>query len=196
MSERTAIIVLAAGTASRMGQPKQLLPWRDTTLLQHAVTQAIRVPQTDVYVVAGAYFERVEKKVNSIDIKIVHNVNYREGLGTSIAAGVQAALREDLPYEYIAVTLADQPAVSTEYLTNLIDLATKSESIVATRYGERVGVPAVFPSQFFGRLAQLHGDKGASELLNAQDAPVRRIDPTFDVYDIDTPEDYQRYAGN
>ena len=196
MSERTAIIVLAAGTASRMGQPKQLLPWRETTLLQHAVTQAIRVPQSHVYVVAGAYFKRVEQEVIDLAIKIVHNVNYRGGLGTSIAAGVQAALREDPPYEYIAVTLVDQPAVTTEYLTNLIDLATKSESIVATRYGERAGVPAVFPSEYFGRLAQLKGDKGASELLNAQDAPVRRIDPTFDVYDIDTLEDYQRYAGN
>ena len=196
MPERTAILLLAAGTASRMGQPKQLLPWRGTSLLRHAVLEAQRVPDSEVYLVAGAYFERIVQEVNGLDVSVVRNVDYAEGLGGSIAVGVREVQRTRNPYRHIAVTLADQPAVTTEYLMQLIDCTSASGSIVATRYGDRAGVPAVFPSTYIPQLALLSGDRGASGLLNAPESTVQLIDPPFHLFDIDTPEDYRRHAGN
>ena len=97
---------------------------------------------------------------------------------------------------HILVQLADQPAVTTAYLTELLALAATGPGTVATAYGKRAGVPAVFPAECFGALAALGGDAGAGPLLNSGDVRVRCIHPPFDLFDIDTPEDYHRHEGN
>ena len=193
---KTAVLMLAAGTASRMGRAKQLLSWGDTTLLRYTVLQVLGIGGTDVYVITGAYAQKVSGELNGLTVKLIHNADFKEGLGTSIGVGAKAILQSEQPYTHIAIALADQPAITTDYLDGLIELSERSESIVATRYGDRAGVPAVFPSAYFVHLAQLSGDRGASGLLNSSDSDVLLIDPPFNLFDIDTPEDYRRYAGN
>src|SRR3954454_8502794 len=89
-----AAIVLAAGAATRMGQLKQLLPYRGRTLIQHAVYQALLARFDPVLVVVGAESAAVRSSVASQKSVIVENTYWQSGMGSSISAGVQWLQRE------------------------------------------------------------------------------------------------------
>ena len=59
MTSGTAILMLAAGASERMGRPKQLLPYKNTTLLGHCLSQAAGIEDTDLYLVLGAFHEEI-----------------------------------------------------------------------------------------------------------------------------------------
>ncbi|THH41696.1 nucleotidyltransferase family protein [Neolewinella litorea] len=194
---KAAVVILAAGQSRRMGRPKQLLPWGDTTLLGHAIRQARACPNTDTYVVVGAEKTQIVQQLKELDVSWIDNPLYTEGLGSSIrAAAVCLTDRTDQIYTHLLIMLADQPAVDTNYLQELLEHAARTGEIVATDYGQRAGVPAVFPSSHFATLRHLGGDAGAGQLLNAMDVGIQRLTPAFTVFDIDTMEDYHRHEGD
>ncbi len=197
MGETTVVLVLAAGNSSRMGKPKQLLPWKDTTLIGHAVRVALKVPGSKVFVVVGAYRQAVSSELKGLPVTLIEHPDFQRGLGTSLARGVQHFINQDShSAENLVVTLADQPSVSAHYLSRLLDRSCALDAIIATRYPKGAGVPAVFPRRYFNQLANLGGDAGAKQLLNASTSDVYLIEPPFDLFDIDTPEDYQRHEGD
>ncbi|PPK86240.1 molybdenum cofactor cytidylyltransferase [Neolewinella xylanilytica] len=194
---KTAILLLAAGSATRMGTAKQLLPWRGTTLVRHAADTALRVPDAEVFVVVGAHKGKVIGELKALSVNVVHNSGYEEGLGSSIAAGVREILAPARRRpSRLLIMLADQPSVTATFLAGLLRRSEREASIVAAAYSGRAGVPAVFPAHYFDVLQNLGGDAGAGQLLNGGEAPVTLIQPDVDLFDIDTPEDYQRYEGN
>lgn len=194
---QAGILLLAAGGSSRMGTPKQLLPWRGTTLVRHAALQACGVADAAVYVVTGAHAPAVLAQLDGLEISVVDHPDYRDGLGSSLAAGVGHIIRSGgRDYTHLLVQLADQPAVDTAYLRLLLHQAAGDTRIIASAYGDRAGVPAVFPARYFDALSRLGADAGAGSLLKRHAADVRLIHPPVPLFDIDTPEDYRRHEGN
>ncbi len=181
-----------------MGLPKQLLPWRGATLVRHAAEQAVNVADAGVFAVVGASAQEVTDRLSGLSIKNIYHPGFAEGLGSSLAAGVRGILAggDAELYSHILIQLADQPAVTTSYLEVLIGEARRWDGIVATRYPVHAGVPAVFPARYFPDLLTLGGDAGAGKLLNSGGADVRLIQPPFELFDIDTPEDYRRHEGD
>ncbi|WP_116105324.1 NTP transferase domain-containing protein [Lewinella sp. IMCC34191] len=197
MAEKVAVIVLAAGSSERMGRAKQFLPWRNTTLVRHATLTALAVDSAEVFVVLGARKSEVMGELNGLSVNIVDNADYQKGLGSSLATGVREIIKPaHRRPKRILVMLADQPAVTPEYLSALIRHSEGGHGITATAYAGRAGVPAVFPEPYFDQLTRLDGDTGAGRLLNGGTFPVALIQPDFDLFDIDTPEDYRRYEGD
>ena len=190
---QAAALVLAAGSARRMGQPKQLLPWGDTTLVRYAVEQAL-LTDLPVYVVTGAYADRVEEALAGLPLLFIRNPNYTEGLGGSLRVGSQQAFADPASFTHLFVTLADQPGVQASFLRHGLHTAREHpEQLIATAYGEHPGVPAIFPRSYASALAKLGGDAGAGGILRAAGPAVRVLQPPDPLFDIDTPADYRRY---
>ncbi|CAM1364720.1 nucleotidyltransferase family protein [Tenacibaculum xiamenense] len=189
---KTAIIILAAGMSSRMGTAKQLLPYKHTTLLGWTVEQAMNITNTEVICVTGANRQQVEDSIFEHKLNFVYNAQYQEGLSSSISAGINYIISKD--FDNALIILADQPFVLKNYLKNII---SKSESnpnkIIASNYGKRIGVPALFPRKYYQYLTTMSGDKGAKELLNKLSDNIFKMSEV-NLVDIDTQEEYEQYA--
>jgi molybdenum cofactor cytidylyltransferase len=186
-----AAIILAAGSASRMGEAKQLLPFRGGTLLQNAIRQAQDAGFGPIMVVVGAYSAEVRASIAALDIEIVENEFWKTGMGSSLAAGVKALLEAGSEASAVAVLLADQPLVTATHLNTMRELLVSSRAgAVAARYDGTLGVPAIFKRSSFSLLASLPPESGARQLLRSSGMEVAGFDLPEAATDIDTPEDF------
>ncbi|MEK6476505.1 nucleotidyltransferase family protein [Catalinimonas sp. 4WD22] len=192
-SEKHAIVILAAGESSRMGQPKQLLQINGKSLLRHAVEEAIDSDLGPVIVVLGAFAEQIKEALPALEIKIVHNPDWQQGMGTSIQKGIQEVQKE---YDYsqgAILMLSDQPYVNTILLNKLLQTHLHTQKpIVASTYQDTLGVPAYFHHSYFPFLSQLEGSIGARKLIQQHKAQVASVDFPSGRFDVDTPEDYKK----
>lgn len=194
-----SILILAAGKASRMGDAKQLLSYNNTTLLEHAITQASNSKANDVFCVVGANSEEIKKRIILNNQIFIENLNWNAGLSSSIVSGIKHIKTLDKLPDAILIMLADQPFVDSEFLDLLIEQYNKNEEhVIASIYGNNNGVPAIFPKVAFEFLLKLKGDKGAKKLLNSDILKVISVTSLNKntLMDIDTPTDYKALLGN
>ncbi len=191
MKERTGIVVLAAGSSSRLGQPKQLLLYKNTSLLKNTISQASQVPNTAIIVVTGSNHELIEKKITDSEIKTIFNPDWELGMSTSIATGLNELLRLYPNIQKCIFTVCDQPYITTIVFENLIkEYQKKVKGIAASEYAATLGTPVLFHKEYFTELLQLKGQEGAKKIIN------RFLEDTVAVpfekgnIDIDTIEDY------
>ena len=188
--KKVAAIVLAAGASTRMeGQIKQLLPWKKSTLLEHTINEAILSNADVVFVVLGANIESIRSELNPLNYKIIENKDWNLGLGSSIATAINYLIKQQNIFDAALIVLADQPLLDAVYYNKLISIYRRSgNSIVATKYEHKNGVPVVFSKIHFEELAKLNKDFGAIQIIQNSKAEVVDSDNKF--YDIDTLEDY------
>lgn len=185
-------VVLAAGASNRLGQPKQLVAFDGRSLLQHAVEKCLPVCPLGVIVVTGAEREAVGKTLRGEPVQIVHNKAWREGLASSISAGIAAVPDKS---KAVLLMLCDQPMLSSEELAQLVSVWTgHPDRVVASRYGGTFGAPAIFPRAVFPMLEALSGDRGAKSVIG-QLADSILVDVPGAELDIDRPEDLDRLRG-
>jgi len=197
LKKKISVLILAAGASSRMGRPKQLLPWKKTTLLGNAIQNAIASEADTVYVVLGANIESIRDEITNHPVETVDNPNWESGLGSSIAAGVTFILKNNIEFDGILIMLADQPLMDTEYLNMMIDtFYRRPESIVATAYRNKAGVPALFDKAYNIELVNLNKDFGAKALIAQKINQVFTINPENKVVDIDTKSEYDKLIKN
>ena len=188
------LIILAAGASTRMGQPKQLLAFEDTTLIGHAVKVGMDSDCDPVVVVLGAQSELIEKSIPETGVNIVENISWQEGMGSSIRVGLKRMLSLQNP-RAIVVMVCDQPNVDSQLLNIMIECFSKGNARgVACTYDGVLGVPALFGSAMFSELFDISGDKGARSLLKKYKDQFKLIPFAEGTLDIDTPEDYKRMA--
>jgi molybdenum cofactor cytidylyltransferase len=175
-----AVVVLAAGSSARLGEPKQLVMIAGETMLERAVRTALQAGFVRVIVVLGAESERIRERCNLRRAVVLVNEAWEEGMASSIRIGVNAALGAD----GVILMTCDQPAVTAEHLCEL----TAMGETTASSYMGRRGVPAYFPSAALAELMQLEGDAGARELLRGALA----IELLAGELDVDTAQDLAR----
>jgi molybdenum cofactor cytidylyltransferase len=183
----TVIAILAAGASTRLGQPKQLLQWRGASLLQRAVDTACAVAPR-VLLTLGADADALWRTLQAPPtLERIDVPDHRDGLSASMRAAV-AHVGSDAAVERLLVMLVDQYTVDADWLRALLALADgHPQRMVASRYDDVRGVPAVFPRCAFAALAALRGDQGARVLLRDEDDPIDYIAPHAPG-DVDTPE--------
>lgn len=191
-----AVLILAAGESRRMGEKiKQLLPWKNSTLLGNALTQSKKSKANDLYLVLGANSQTIKEIINTEDVVVLDNKNWQSGMGSSIKTGLEYIAALEKEYDAVLIMLADQPLMDHTYLNQLIISWQASEkTIVATKYRSRAGVPAIFDKMHFLDLQKLNKDYGAKHLLDKNDILV--VDPKGKEIDIDTWETYQELMKN
>jgi molybdenum cofactor cytidylyltransferase len=172
---RLRAIVLAAGGSTRLGAPKQLLPFRGTTLLQHAVDTA-RAACERVRVVVNP---GLRDAVHGVDVVV--NEEWEEGMASSIRRGLEGVETA------VLLLLCDQPHVTAEHLRSLI---AAGAPIAATGYRGIAGVPAFFAARHLHELRALRGDQGARRLIERHGAMTIPFEPAG--FDVDTAADAQR----
>lgn len=187
------ILLLAAGSSTRMGQSKQLLPVNGMPLLVHAAHEALNACPR-VIIVLGAEAEAHRSVLAGLSVKIVVNPHWQKGMGSSLKQGLAHILQAEPSLDGILVMVCDQPGATSSHLVNLINEASRStKAIIASAYGNVRGVPAFFKRPSFDLLSSVGDDSGASKLIRQHPEMVDIIHlPNGDI-DIDTPEDYQRF---
>jgi len=192
MTDHIAAIILAAGSASRMGQLKQLLDWGGRPLVRVVAEHALAARLDRVLVVVGAAGDAVAAALAGLPVDIVENPAYTQGQSTSLRAGVIALGPE---VGAALVLLGDQPFVTSAIVEQLVGAWRASDAaIVAPLYRGQRGNPVLFARAVFAELMAIQGDQGARAILAADPARVRTVlfDDDLPLADIDTPEDYER----
>lgn len=187
-------VILAAGASQRLGKPKQLLKWHNLTLLEHAIQNARPLLDGRIIVVLGAHAQAIQNAVDLSDVDALVNPNWQEGIASSIRAGI-CSLPETA--EAALIMLCDQPLVGTEQLqTLLLGWQNKPDRITASQYHDAIGVPALFPSEFFKSLLKLEGDQGAKRLLLKFGDKLQKIPLPEAKFDIDSTRDFEQLTGH
>ncbi len=177
-----------------MGVAKQLLAWRGTSLIKNAINQAKSSIANRVFVVLGANYTNIRKEIASSPVSIIRNEAWEIGLGSSIASGIEH-IKQHQEINAALIMLVDQPSIDSKYLNVLIQTYIKNKKgIVATQYGNKYGVPAIFSNFYFDKLAKLNSDKGARELIGSHLTDVIGVVAEKDILDIDTMQDYKRLS--
>jgi molybdenum cofactor cytidylyltransferase len=181
-------LVLGAGGSRRLGQPKQLLPYGEGTLLGHVVGVARACAFDQLVVAIGGAAGEVRERVDLHGAQIVVNEAYGAGCSSSIAAALDVV---DARCDVLVLLLGDQPGVTAATVAAL--LAGRGDAPLAVcRYDDGRGHPIAFARETFAALAGLHGDKGVWRLLDQRAADVAEVALAGPIpLDVDTPEDYR-----
>lgn len=184
-------VVLAAGSSSRMGSPKQTLRFRGESLLRRAALAALGAGCRPVVVVTGANAELSRRELDGLDVREVFNPHWETGMASSIRAGVEALADADAGA--VVLVLCDQPHVTAEVISDLVAAhrATR-RSVVASTYGGSYGVPALFGRPLFAELARLEGAAGAKQVIKRHAAEAHFLSFRGGEVDVDTPDDFSR----
>ncbi len=181
-------LVLAAGGSSRLGQPKQLLPYGDSTLLEHILATACASPLDQLIVAVGGSSEEILARVDMRGAEVVVNDSFGEGCSSSIAASLPLV---DPEADVLVLMLGDQPGVTAANVCGLVQ--GRGDSPVAVcRYDDGRGHPFAFSREMFRELGGLHGDKAVWKLLEQRPELVREVRmPGRVPPDVDTWDDYE-----
>jgi molybdenum cofactor cytidylyltransferase len=186
----TGIIILAAGSSSRLGRPKQNLVYKGKTLLQRAIETAIASVCNPVITVLGANANVIWPTIEHYDINVAQNPDWNEGMASSIRAGMGELLKINPSIQSVILMLCDQPFVDT-YVINHLIMAKSKESIVVSSYGNATGPPVLFDAIYFQDLLTLKGAEGAKKIVQKYPDKVIEILFPHGSIDIDTMEDFE-----
>jgi molybdenum cofactor cytidylyltransferase len=190
MMSKTGIIILAAGSSSRMGEPKQLMIYKNKTFLQHIIGEAKNAGLEPVICVTGYQSEVITKSITGMGASIVFNALWPEGMGTGISAGIKQVLLSDVDAVILAVS--DQPYVSSDLFGTMVKWKDQSgKGIVACTYAGTLGTPVLFSKDYFSRLQSLNGNQGAKNIVKINLPDVCPVEFEKGNIDIDTKADYE-----
>jgi len=185
-----AAIVLAAGESQRFGQPKQLLPVGNKTMIQHVVDIALDSPLEQVIVVLGCRATEVRASLAGRPVQVVVNEKWKSGLSSSVQTGLSAVNPEVGAALFV---LADQPGVTMEVIAKLVERyrETRAPIVVPTHQGRR-GNPVLFDRSLFSELMEVKGDQGGRQLIAEHGGKLEEVEVETEAIftDIDTAEDY------
>ena len=193
---KISTLILAAGSSSRLGRPKQLLKFEGTTLIEKITRVALNV-SNHVLIILGANAPIIRPHLeilvqeNFSKLEIALNPEWEEGMGKSLSFGVKKLAESS---DAILVVLSDQLFVDEVLLQKMLQTFAESKMpIVACSYANQLAVPILFGKDLYPDLMALQGDKGAKVLLNKHSDKVMSIEFPAGIFDIDTPNDVEKF---
>jgi len=193
---RCGIVLLAAGSSSRLGRPKQLLSYHGRPLLQHTIDAIAATTLTGpAVVVYGAHASAIIPHIDHHTFHTVTNMYWAEGIASSIRYGL-SAIQALSPYiSRVLFLLADQPFITPSLLSAITGTAVASPAgIIASHYDDAIGTPVLFHSKYFAALHDLNGDEGARKLIKNNMHDVHTVSFPMGHIDIDTIAQYTSLA--
>ncbi len=189
-----AAIILAAGLSRRMGQPKMLLPWGDTSVIAAIVQKLVAAQIQPICVVVGALKDEIAAALGELPVQLVFNSRFQED---SMVVSLQAGLAR-LPDEIQAglVVLGDQPQLSVDVISLLLDAYHRSASaLVVPSYQMRRGHPWLIDRSLWAEVRNLAPGDTLRSFLNSNVEKIFYINTDLEavIQDLDTPDDYDLY---
>ncbi|MFC1951439.1 molybdenum cofactor cytidylyltransferase [Chloroflexota bacterium] len=183
-------IILAAGESKRMGEPKLLLPFGSSTILEQSIDNLLNSGVGEVIAVVGDRAQEMIKRIAHRPVKVALNPDYGEGMSTSIASGLSLV---DNSAVAIMLVLADQPLIDSDTINTLIKaFFNNTKGIVIPTYQERRGHPIIFSTIYREELTGLKGDVGGKQIIKQHPDDILEIavkTQSINI-DIDTMENY------
>ncbi len=193
--KKIAGVILAAGSASRMGETKQLLLFKGRPMIEHVINNARQSNLYEIIVVLGHDTDKIQQVIDFSGTKKVTNNEYLQGQSTSIIQGVKTI---SPICDAAMFLLADQPFITSNIINNIINAFEASQkSIIIPYYKKNRGNPVIFERALFPDLNLLSGDTGPRVLFNKFKNSIFKV-PLYDkndkaiLIDIDTKDDYQK----
>jgi len=188
-----SIIILAAGSSTRFGKPKQLLNYKGRKLIQHIISIASESVANKTIVVLGAHHELISPQIEMNEkVHVFINEEWNEGIASSIRAGLKKLQIINPASDGAILSVCDQPFITTQLLNDLIAEKNQSQkNIVACEYENTMGIPVLFDKTLFPDLMELKGDTGAKKIIMQHKSVTATISFPLGNIDIDTSEEYQ-----
>jgi len=200
MTPNISAIILAAGKSIRMGQPKMLLPWGDTTVLGQVTMTFNKIGIADIIVVTGGDREVVEAEASRLaevlSVRSVYNPSFEQmGMMSSIQVGL-ASLPADC--KAVLIGLGDQPQVEEKTLKDILEIfVTTGAGIIVPSYENRRGHPVLLGGVHRLELLNFNPQSSLRDFMKAHQEEIYYVKAGASVLqDLDTPQDYQNYQGN
>ena len=191
--EGVGAVILAAGSSSRMGVPKQTLRFRGQSMLRRAALAALGAGCRPVVVVTGAHAELSRGELRGLNVLEVVNALWETGMASSVRAGVEGLVGAAPETAAAVLMLCDQPHVTAEVISGLVAAHHATGSlVVASAYGGSFGAPALFGRPLFAELARLEGVAGAKQVIKRHAAEALFLPFRGGEVDVDTPDDFSR----
>ena len=185
-------ILLAAGLSSRMGEPKQLLPFGESTIVETVVDSMLGAKFDEVIVVVGHRASDIRDQLGERPVSTVFNPNYRKGMLTSAQTGIRGLQESDA----FALMLVDQPFITSALIDRVVDAYVQTnKGIALPSYNYKRGHPVVFHQRYAGEILALGTDSGGVRTLfkkYSDDIHYVTVDTDWVLRDIDYREDYER----
>jgi molybdenum cofactor cytidylyltransferase len=190
---KTGIILLAAGSSSRLGRAKQLIEYQRKTLIQKAIDEANKSQADYLVMVLGANAELIQTGFDNHNTPFIINADWQQGMSSSMQAGLRFLVEKE-EIDQVLLMLCDQPFVDASLLDQLITTKESSgKGIVAAAYSNTLGVPALFDKRYFVELLELTGSEGAKKVIFNHQAEVHVLDFPLGAVDLDTEEDVSQF---
>lgn len=185
-------MILGAGESKRMGKSKLLLPFGNKTIIETVIANVSSSKADETLVVLGSGWEKIEKKIKKLPVKITVNPDFKKGMLSSVLCGLKA-LPEDA--QAFLVLLGDQPAVSTEVINEIIDAfkRTKKGIVLPIHKNDR-GHPVLIDMKYRDEVKRLSPEVGLRGLVynHPEDILEVKVKTSSILQDIDNPEDYKK----
>jgi molybdenum cofactor cytidylyltransferase len=179
---RRYVLLLAAGASRRLGRPKMLLQPAGAALVRLRAEAVLAARPAGCLVVTGAAHGRVAAALAGLPVRLVYHRGYRNGQGSSIAAGIAAL---PLDASHVLLLAVDQWAIDARAIARLLRRAARRPLVAS--YAGTHGIPVVFPRTWFRQLAALRDERGARALLAG--AAIDLVAMPEAARDLDTPAD-------
>ena len=187
------VLILAAGSSSRMGTSKQMLPIEGKSLLAKTISAAIEAKLENIIVILGSNADEHRIEANEFPVTTLLNNDWHKGMGTSIKTGVEHFQRQQ-SIQGVVILVCDQPKLSPEIILSLIEKEKQTHKpIIASQYANTLGVPALFMRTVFDKLLTLGHDHGAKKIIMENSDHVSIVEFPAGEIDLDTKEDYDNY---
>ncbi len=194
-STKTAAIILAAGSSSRLGQSKQLLKIGSASLLRKTALTALASGMDKVVVVLGAGHEKHQQEIIDLPLQLVFNPDWEKGMGSSLKCGVRFLVETFPDADSVIVMVCDQPRLTSDHLKKIINTYCSRESaIVSSYYSGSPGVPVLFQRSLFKKLLDVNDEQGAKKIVKDLPASVSMVEFPEGELDLDTPEDLKKFT--
>jgi molybdenum cofactor cytidylyltransferase len=197
------IIILAAGSSSRMGVPKQLLLIDGKTLIKRVIDVAIDTPCYPIVTVLGANKELIKKELSKVPITIIDNPQWEKGMSSSIKMGLAGTYMTFKEIDAVIFLTIDMPFISANLINEMIKKASENDaiSIVACQYENQkgvstLGIPVLFKRDLFNDLLELTGDEGAKKIVLKNKEKTYLVNFPEGKIDLDTIDEYHNYIAN
>lgn len=186
------VLHLAAGSSTRMGQPKQLLPWGNTTLIEHQIRTLIKTGNP-VNVILGFSANLIIPLIENYTVNIFNNNEWERGMGSSISFGILQIIRKYPKADGVLICLLDQPLVPTSYFKKMLEMFQPGfrQILVSKSDAGWKGVPVLFDKCYFKGLSKLRIDEGAKKIIQQHEEKVIIIEGGEIMEDIDSPQSYE-----
>jgi molybdenum cofactor cytidylyltransferase len=186
-------ILLAAGQSKRMGQPKMLLPWGGSTVIEQVITTFLKAGVEDLIVVTGGAREQVESVISPYPVRNAYNNDYATG---EMLSSIQCALRViHAESEATLIGLGDQPQIQEGSVRLICETYRDHASpLIVPSFQMRRGHPWLVARPLWNEILALRPSESPRDFLNRHADEIRyvSVDSPSVLADLDTPEDYQR----